>query len=325
MAFTQNQVEAGTRLLDEGENLARHLNAAAVIALAAFIRGQLSLHRDDPPAAVAALESARDLLSALPEPESGQELELRLGQLIARVMAAALAGDHERAGACLHEVLAITDSLGEHRYRSIALSAYALSTWRQGRTNETVAMLKASLRLKQMPASTDQYGAARCLETMAWAEADLRQYRRAATLLGAADALWTKIGTPVATFGHLIGYHEVCAGQARSGLGDAAFTEAFAHGRALSYDEAIVYALNQRRRPARPPPADASAPLTRREHQVADLMAQGLSNRAIAGTLVISQRTAESHVEHILTKLGFTSRAQVAAWLAAERTGDRAP
>ena len=56
--------------------------------------------------------------------------------------------------------------------------------------------------------------------------------------------------------------------------------------------------------------------MTRREQQVADLIAQGLSNKDIAADLVISQRTAESHVEHILTKLGFTSRAQVAAWIA---------
>jgi non-specific serine/threonine protein kinase len=54
--------------------------------------------------------------------------------------------------------------------------------------------------------------------------------------------------------------------------------------------------------------------LTRRERQVADLVAQGLSNKDIAAKLVIAQRTAESHVENILTKLGFTSRTQIAAW-----------
>lgn len=40
-----------------------------------------------------------------------------------------------------------------------------------------------------------------------------------------------------------------------------------------------------------------------------------MSNKAIAATLVISQRTAEGHVEHILSKLGFTSRVQIAAWV----------
>jgi DNA-binding NarL/FixJ family response regulator len=52
---------------------------------------------------------------------------------------------------------------------------------------------------------------------------------------------------------------------------------------------------------------------------VARLIAAGRSNKQIAAELVISQRTAEGHVERILTKLGFTSRAQVAAWVAASR------
>ncbi|WSF98924.1 helix-turn-helix transcriptional regulator [Nocardia vinacea] len=58
--------------------------------------------------------------------------------------------------------------------------------------------------------------------------------------------------------------------------------------------------------------------MTKRECQVADLVAQGLSNKQIAAKLVISQRTAQGHVEHILTKLGFTSRAQIAAWTVEE-------
>ena len=61
------------------------------------------------------------------------------------------------------------------------------------------------------------------------------------------------------------------------------------------------------------------APLTARELEVARLIAAGRSNKQIAAELVISQRTAENHVEHILTKLGFTSRAQVAAWAAASQ------
>ena len=54
---------------------------------------------------------------------------------------------------------------------------------------------------------------------------------------------------------------------------------------------------------------------------MARLIAEGRSNKEIAAQLVISQRTAENHVEHILTKLGFTSRAQVAAWAAASQPG----
>ena len=57
--------------------------------------------------------------------------------------------------------------------------------------------------------------------------------------------------------------------------------------------------------------------LTRREREVAQLVAQGLSNRQIAAAAHISERTVESHVQHILDKLGFANRARIAAWVTA--------
>ncbi len=62
--------------------------------------------------------------------------------------------------------------------------------------------------------------------------------------------------------------------------------------------------------------AGSPGPLTRHEREVAILFAQGLSNRAIASRLFISERTAETHVQHIFTKLGLEARTQVAAWAA---------
>ena len=59
----------------------------------------------------------------------------------------------------------------------------------------------------------------------------------------------------------------------------------------------------------------AAAPLSRREKEVASLVARGLSNREIAGRLYLSERTIDNHVHHILDKLGFDSRVQVATWL----------
>jgi len=60
----------------------------------------------------------------------------------------------------------------------------------------------------------------------------------------------------------------------------------------------------------------ATDPLTPREWEVAALVARGLSNREIADTLVITEGTAEVHVKHMLSKLGFKSRSQIAAWFA---------
>ena len=62
------------------------------------------------------------------------------------------------------------------------------------------------------------------------------------------------------------------------------------------------------------PAAQAVNRLSRREQEVAAMLARGLSNRLIAETLVLSPRTVESHVQSILMKLGLTSRTQVAAW-----------
>ena len=59
--------------------------------------------------------------------------------------------------------------------------------------------------------------------------------------------------------------------------------------------------------------------LSPREIEVADLVAEGLSNPAIARRLYLSRPTVASHVTHILTKLGFSSRAQIAAWAAQRR------
>jgi non-specific serine/threonine protein kinase len=58
--------------------------------------------------------------------------------------------------------------------------------------------------------------------------------------------------------------------------------------------------------------------LTRREREVAGLIAQGLTNRQIGEALVIGERTVEMHVSNVLAKLDLSSRAQIAVW-AAER------
>jgi ATP/maltotriose-dependent transcriptional regulator MalT len=65
-----------------------------------------------------------------------------------------------------------------------------------------------------------------------------------------------------------------------------------------------------------PQPGPPDHPLSRREVEVAELVAQGLSNKVIAGKLFVSERTVESHVKNVCDKLGFNSRAQVASWVA---------
>jgi DNA-binding CsgD family transcriptional regulator len=96
--------------------------------------------------------------------------------------------------------------------------------------------------------------------------------------------------------------HGRYAAQVRQALGDQTFTAAFQHGADITADQAIAYALGDNPIAAPAPAPAAPAVLTPRQCQVAELVAQGLSNRDIAAKLVIAQRTAESHVENILTK-----------------------
>jgi DNA-binding NarL/FixJ family response regulator len=63
--------------------------------------------------------------------------------------------------------------------------------------------------------------------------------------------------------------------------------------------------------------------LSRREFEVAELVGEGLTNRQIAERLFLSERTAQNHVQHILTKLGLANRSQVAVWVASRKAGSR--
>jgi predicted ATPase/DNA-binding NarL/FixJ family response regulator len=317
LGFWQGDTAAGMRLLDEGEELARRVNAPVELAYSALLRGLSALYANDPPVAVDTLNSAWTTLSGAPDPDPG--LDLRLNVLLALGQATALAGEYERASACVQEALAIVEARGEGLDRSVVLWVGGLVAWLRGDLRQATEQHLESLRLKQACESDDWYGTALCLELLAWISADQQRHRRAVTLLGAADALWTDIGASITSYRHLVGHHDACERQIRDALGDAAFAADFGNGQSLALDAMLAYALEERRAITPPPRKDASSPLTRREQQVADLVAQGLSNKDIAAALVISQRTVESHVEHILSKLGFASRSRVAAWIT-ERT-----
>jgi non-specific serine/threonine protein kinase len=151
------------------------------------------------------------------------------------------------------------------------------------------------------------------LEVLAWVETG-RDPRRAAVLFGAVDAQWSRHGTSIASYRHLAGHRDSCERRARRALDEREFEDAYGRGRCLTDEESLAFALGERA-PAAAPEPPGRIGLTPRERQVAVLVARGLSNPDIARHLVISQRTAESHVANILTKRGFTSRSQIAAWI----------
>ena len=128
-------------------------------------------------------------------------------------------------------------------------------------------------------------------------------------LAGAADAYQdaNKFSMPV-PIGQIV---DRWLAPARAKAGRAA-GRAFAEGRKLSPADAVGLVLANASDEA-PLPAPRQ-PLTRREVEVAALAARGLANRDIAAALFLSVRTVEAHIDHILTKLGFRTRTQLAAW-----------
>jgi DNA-binding NarL/FixJ family response regulator len=267
----------------------------------------------DLPVAVEILDRARAILADAPHPDP----DLQPHVLFALAVAAGLAGDLETASAARDEALVAIEERGDGFHRIQALSAGGLIAWVQGDFSQAYALQTQCLGLRRAWESDDLYSTAQCLEMLAWTTADQRDHQRAAVLLGAAESLWADLGTSVTAFGHYLGHHRACERRIRAALGDAAFTDAFRKGRAMTCQEALAHALDEPGQPGRTQQRDAWAPLTRRERQVAALLARGMSNREIAAALVLSRRTAEAHVQSILIKLGFTNRAQVAAWAAA--------
>ncbi|MGE5287128.1 MAG: response regulator transcription factor [Micromonosporaceae bacterium] len=164
----------------------------------------------------------------------------------------------------------------------------------------------------------DPMGVVLCLDALAWVADANNEAVRALTLLAAAEAAWAAI--PAAPPAPLRRHHDAALGTAREALPEAAYRAALANGSAMSPAEAVAYALGESPRPAsrsavrtsetRPRP-------TRREQDVAVLVARGLSNSQIASELVISARTVETHVQHIMDKLGVSTRGRIAAWSAA--------
>ena len=96
----------------------------------------------------------------------------------------------------------------------------------------------------------------------------------------------------------------------RASMGDEAYEQAWAEGEALSIAEAVAYA--QRGRGERKRPSSGWASLTPAERDVVRLVAEGLANKDIAVRLFVSPRTVQAHLTHVYTKLGMTSRVQLA-------------
>ncbi|PBC35666.1 protein kinase [Rhodococcus sp. ACS1] len=306
LADVQGDLTAAGDLVAQAQALAEQMTDPVVHARVAHADGLLALYSGDTPRACTRLEEALEVFGAR------ANLSERVWILMMLGLAYELQGDATRAITCHQQVLDITEAHGESVFRSYSLWAMGVAVLQQGDRDRAVRLLEECLRLTRLV--DEPLTAAVTLEARAWIAADQDNAQRAAVLLGAAEALGRSLGSSPVLFHNLLARHKECERQTSRVLGERAFEAARQEGATLGFEEAVAYALGEHT-PGAAPPADHTTHLTKRERQVANLVAQGLTNKAIATQLAISPRTAQGHVEHILTKLGFTSRAQIAAWI----------
>ena len=141
-----------------------------------------------------------------------------------------------------------------------------------------------------------------------------REPRRAAQLFGAMENIRAEAGATI-NAGMAPPLTQATA-SVRAALGPSKFAAEFAAGKRLSRDAAATLALGEASPAGAGQASEGSGVLRPREAEIARLVAQGQSNKEIGAQLFISERTVESHIRNIMNKLGFNSRAQIAAWTA---------
>jgi predicted ATPase/DNA-binding CsgD family transcriptional regulator len=285
--LAQQAVELA-RQCDDTTLLCRSLSA---LAYARQLRGELA-------EAIDRFTECLDQVRGLHEPES---TALCLNNLAWATM---LAGDIEGAGALVVEALPTC----QQRKAALLHTAGVLELERGHLTNAERSFAESLLLLDPYDGSVTPFS----LEGLGVAAVRDGRVERGLRLVAAADTIRRKSG-----HGDDPWWRErvTSAIESAAKLAGKRLEALLTEGRRLPVQQAIAYALNDTWIGSRS--AVGRVPLTKRESEVVTLVTQGLTNREISVRLGVSERTVESHVEHVRTKLDLRSRAQIAAWAAA--------
>ena len=200
---------------------------------------------------------------------------------------------------------------------AVAWSAWGLGTTLsvQGRLAEARPLLAEALRT--YTDVNDPRGVAQCQEALAYVASEQAHYETAARLIGAAAALRERVAArpPDAEQATNSAVERVLV----RALGPQDADRLVHAGRTMPAQRAadLAMAVASGTAPG-DPERPHQTPLTPRERQVAALVASGRTNRQIGRVLGISEKTAEVHLHHVMSKLDVRSRAEVAAWAVAQ-------
>lgn len=300
-----------TRFAQNAVDLAAALGDPAAVAYAKHVLAATRyLHSDLSEAIVLFEQSLAQYEKADVEPQYPDLMRTEMASMLV------LSGQLDQAAKMLEELLARGEQTGEQWQLSYVLWVRGLLTVLAGKPEQAGADFAEALRIKR--SFHDTLGLALAVDALAWVRAAEGDGDRSAALFGGTAALWGPLGSPLFGSVHLTELHERFLRMAREQLGENEFQAAYDRGRAMPPDAVFALALGEQ------PPASQTgrkqpSVLTKREREVAGLVADGLTNRDIAARLVLSPRTVDGHVEKALTKLGFTTRTQIANWIAQQR------
>jgi predicted ATPase/DNA-binding CsgD family transcriptional regulator len=310
IAAQQGALAAAGGLLQEAAVLAVELGDDHLAASVAQTQGSVAFYDGDNEAA---MERYATALASFEVSGFGDPVALVCYSRLAS--ACILAFDLDRAIALCEEGMRRCDEVGEQWARSSAMWVRGAARWMSGDNDRAMADALACLEVKD--ALGDLHTTTMCLDLIAVCLASrgacAADYARSAELCGAGDAMWEILNAPVQMGPAYAEIRKDAAAKCRDALGSDRFEAARRRGLAMSLSDAVALARGESRAVA----ADRK-PLTRREREIAGLVATGLGNREIAGRLFLSKRTVDSHIEHIFGKLDITSRAQLSDWVAAQ-------
>lgn len=311
VATLQGDLTAAERMLEECREYARSAHDESALAYSTHRLACALLVGDDLDQAEELFEQAIDLYHGQGTVNSHTMLAG-----IELAIAATFRHDFDAAERLCVEAKAVGEEHGELWAQAYAIYVLALCAWVSGDFTRADQLGRDCLRIKRT--FHDLLGIVLAIEVLAWIAASRGNAERAATLLGATSEIWQSVGYPMFGSRYFGAPHGECEAATISALGEQEFRAMFRKGMDLELEDAIAFAIGEEMPEARRT-ITAPTPLTKREQQVADLIAGGMSNKEIAARLVIARRTAEGHVERILQKLGFTSRAQIASWVTERR------
>lgn len=317
IAHLQGDIDASLALHHQSRELANRLGDQTAMTYAMQFLGDAKMWAGDLTHALPLLEEVLDRHRSAHRWTAPALLVFAL-----RAQAAGLLGDPDQAMRLLAECRSLCEKLGEQWALSWTEWNVAVTWWAAGEPDKAAEHVRTSLRHKHD--LDDLLGIPCCVELLAWVAATNGKARHAAVLFGALRELWKPIGRPLFDSETLLTWSREAAELSRKTLGGTQYVSAMRQGAQLTHDELISCALGEKAfgERERNVVAESSGKLvTKREQEVAELVTSGMSNREIAAKLVISQRTVDSHVDHILSKLGFTSRVQIAAWVVEQRNG----